>query len=330
MRTTISLLTTSLALFGCEVLNPGPGPQPYQAEAAPSGSSGGGAGVYDPGGGGGGSDPGGGASNPGDGGGGFGIDGEALYIQYCAVCHGADGGGAGPYPGSIQGQTEMFEIVYNGEGEMPAFAQLTVDDVLAMEAYLATFVENRQQAGPMTGVEVFATTCAGCHGAAGEGHDRGPQLRFPVVGYATYMTRNGRSGRGFADPMPGYDHEEVTDGQLSEMWGWLHSGRKPGDGAGLWKAYCGNCHGADGRGGPVGESVRGEGLGDWIEVTREGEGGRNYRSRGDYMPAWSSREITNDEIRLMYDYIRGGGGTPAGGGNTGGGEDDDDDDSDDD
>lgn len=309
MRTSMTPLIACLALVGCEVLDPGPGPRPFQAEPAGSAAAGGGASA-------------GGGGAPSDGpAGGLGTDGEALYIQYCAVCHGADGGGAGPFPGSIQGATDMFEIVYNGKGEMPAFEQLTGDDVLAMEAYLATFLANREQAGPMTGVEVFATTCAGCHGAAGEGHDRGPQLRFPVVGYATHVTRSGRDGRGFADPMPGYDHEEVDDEQLGQMWGWLHSGGKPTDGAGLWKTYCGNCHGPDGRGGPVDESVRGEDLGDWIEVTREGEGGRRYGSRGDYMPAWSSREISDDEIRLMYDYIRGGGADEGGGG----GEEEDDD-----
>lgn len=289
-----TILCCALLGSACEVLDPQPGPEAYTAGGAGASN------LPAPGGG--------GASGGGTNGGAVGgaanlLEGETLYIQYCGVCHGADGGGAGPFPGSIQGATEMFDIVYNGKGEMPAFAQLTRDDVLAMEAYLATFVSNRE--GPMTMVEVYATTCAGCHGSSGEGSDRGPHIRSPVRPFATHITRNGRRAIGYTDDMPAYNADEVSDEHLAEMWDWTHSFPRPTDGRGLWVRYCGNCHGPQGGGGHVRQSVLDEDLGDWIETTRDGEGGRGYGNREDYMPAWSRSEISDAEIRLMYDYIMG-------------------------
>ncbi|MFN3199464.1 MAG: c-type cytochrome [Bradymonadia bacterium] len=293
------ILLAALALCGCEVLDPAPGPQPV-SNAVPPGSS---------------SVPG---ATPGTGSAGSSATvahGEALYFQYCAVCHGADGGGAGPYPGSIQGATDMFQVVTQGAGEMPGFPQLNADDVRAMEAWLATFVNGGSGGAGVSrdGLGAYAVACAGCHGATGEGHRRGPQLRSPVVPYATHITRNGRSGVGYDDAMPAYGHAEISDTELEEMLAWLGSFPKPTDGAGLYGRFCANCHGADGRGGPTRASIRGDDLGDWFEAIREGEGGRNYGSRGDYMPRWSRSAITDDEVRKMYQHIRGGGGSTSAG-----------------
>ena len=67
--------------------------------------------------------------------------------------------------------------------------------------------------------------------------------------------------------------------------------------------FCANCHGRDARGGPVGKSVLGE-TGEFLEKVREGEGGNNYSRRKDYMPSWSSGEITNAEVLAMVSYVR--------------------------
>lgn len=279
---------------GCDALSPDPGPQP--SGFTPTGNGGGVA------------SPGGGAQPAGQGGGGAGTtpstsEGEALYTQYCLVCHGPEGAGAPPYPGSIQGDTGMWSVIRDGKGEMPAFPQLSAGDAAAIEAWLASLVADGM---PPTPRDVYASECAACHGASGEGADRGPPIRNPVVPYATWVVRNGRPGSGYADAMPPYGEGEVTPAELGEMLAWLSAMPKPADGAGLYRIFCGNCHGPTGRGGPTGQSIVGEGVGEWIEVVREGEGGRNYGRRGDYMPSWSRAQLSDAEIRLMYEAVAGG------------------------
>lgn len=307
MKPTYMLITAALSLFGCDALNPNPGPEPNRPQPA------GGGGSQSPGGGGFQPAGGGGAQRPG--GGGLAQTGQALYIQYCAVCHGADGSGAGPFPDSIQGATGMLGVVQNGVGEMPAFPQLTAEDVLAMEAYLATFANSGGGGGalppptpPETWQAHYQQQCSACHGANGEGNALGPQIQSPVYPYATWVTRNGRSGVGYPGAMPGYSEAELPTAMLDGIMSWLAEAPQPRDGRGLNARYCANCHGADGRGGPTRASIIGEDLDEFIETVREGEGGRNYGARGDYMPAWSSLELSNAEIRLIWDFLHGRGG----------------------
>lgn len=287
-------IATALSLWGCDALNPSPGPEPNSPSAG---------GFQNPGGGG--FQPAGGQPR-----GGLAQTGQALYIQYCGVCHGADGSGAGPFPESIQGATGMLGVVQNGVGEMPAFPQLTADDVLAMEAYLGSFVNGGGGpppviAEPSTWQEYYQVKCAACHGASGEGAPLGPQIQSPVYPYATWVTRNGRSGVGYSGAMPAYSEAELPGPVLDDILGWLAEAPKPRDGRGLNARYCANCHGADGRGGPTRSSIIGEDLDEFIETVRDGEGGRNYGRRGDYMPSWSSLELSNGDIRLIWEYLHG-------------------------
>lgn len=303
-RTKYLLIAAALALAGCDALDPNPGPDPGSPQASGGFGNPGGGGFGSPG----------GAGSPG----GLAQSGQALYIQYCGVCHGADGSGAGPFPESIQGATGMLGVVQNGVGEMPAFPNLTASDVLAMEAYLASFVNGGGGpppvlAEPSTWQEHYQVKCAACHGANGEGAPLGPQIKSPVYPYATWVTRNGRSGVGYSSAMPAYSEAELPGPVLDNILGWLAEAPKPRDGRGLNRQFCANCHGSDGRGGPTRSSIIGEDLDEFIETVRDGEGGRNYGARGDYMPAWSSLELSNSEIRLIWDFLHGRGG---GGGTT--------------
>ncbi len=278
------LLCVTVLMSGCEIVAWNPGPEPRAAPAAEAGGvvpvAGGGGEV--------------GATE---------VDGQALYVQYCAVCHGADGTGAGPFPGSILGWGGMYDIVVMGRGEMPPTPTLNRDDVAAMERFLAGDIA--LDAPPPTPDNIYAGSCAGCHGAEGEGTERGPQMRSPVVGYANYVTRTGRSGVGFDVAMPAYPEANIAQADLDEIWRFLHSFPKPTDGGGLYAQFRANCHGADARGGPARSNIAGEDLDEWLETVREGEGGGNYGDREEYMPAWSRDAISDSEIRLMREYIRG-------------------------
>jgi mono/diheme cytochrome c family protein len=68
--------------------------------------------------------------------------GQYIYVNYCAVCHGATGGGDGPlipkYPNPVSYQTDkskalpdgtMFHVITLGRNNMPAHAaQVSTDD----------------------------------------------------------------------------------------------------------------------------------------------------------------------------------------------------------
>ncbi|MEZ4474422.1 MAG: cytochrome c [bacterium] len=300
-----------VAATGCEALDPSPGPKPGQAAQPGAGSPGGG---YAPGGG---ALPGGGTAGGDD----LAL-GEELYAQNCAVCHGPTGAGGAVYGGSIQGRTGMLGVVQRGSGSMPPFPNLDATDVAAIEAWLASFLEGPGVPGGGGGSpqDIYAHTCAGCHGASGQGSTRGPQIQNPVIPFATWVVRNGRHRPDYADAMPPYSANELPADELDGILGWLASARKPADGPGLYTRFCANCHGAGGRGAVVG-GIRGESLGELREKVREGEGGRNFGSRGSYMPAWSAAQLTDAEIALIYQAINGGA-TPV----AGGGEDEGDDD----
>jgi mono/diheme cytochrome c family protein len=66
--------------------------------------------------------------------------------------------------------------------------------------------------------------------------------------------------------------------------------------------FCRNCHGADAHGGRVGESITGE-SDELHEAVREGHGGDRYADRTEYMPAWTTAELSDVEVALVADYL---------------------------
>ena len=73
------------------------------------------------------------------------VDGQKLYEQNCAACHGKTGGGGiGP---SLKGIESKFPnaadeeaIVTNGQGSMPGFGgSLSAEEISAVVAYTRTF-----------------------------------------------------------------------------------------------------------------------------------------------------------------------------------------------
>ncbi len=164
--------------------------------------------------------------------------------------------------------------------------------------------ENPESNAGLTGKEVYLKECSVCHGREGEGTDRGFQLRFPVITFATAVTRAGRDGGGvFSIPMPAYSPEQISDTQLQEMWTFLSSFPRPKTGRDLYFTFCSNCHGMDGRGGVVGQGILGE-IGEFREAIREGEHRREPLRRRKYMPSYSRAMISDSEIWLLEHYAR--------------------------
>jgi cytochrome c oxidase cbb3-type subunit 3 len=112
-------------------------------------------------------------------------DGAALYASHCAACHGDKGsGGVGvplSLPSFINGVDDRFlatTIRYGRPGRvMPAFSALSDAQVNAIVDFMRSWSKQPAPVYSSTpvsgdaqhGEALFATHCAGCHGARGEG-----------------------------------------------------------------------------------------------------------------------------------------------------------------
>ncbi|MEZ4460338.1 MAG: c-type cytochrome [bacterium] len=221
--------------------------------------------------------------------------GADLYIKYCQVCHGPEGTGAAVWPGNIQGIDPIYGIVHDGRGQM-APVPATDPEIADIQAYLNSF-----------GVDLSSLMASNCTRANARAATalkvsttQGPIIQFAVPGFAKWVTRNGREGLGFPGPMTAYGTDRVTDTQLDEIIDFLHAQERPATGVSLYVTFCSNCHGMDGRSGTTGVNILGETPSEKI---REGEGGTNYGSRRGYMPAWSTADMSNEEVALITAFI---------------------------
>lgn len=227
--------------------------------------------------------------------------GQELYAFYCKSCHGENATGTNIYAGSIQGYSPIHTIVREGRGEMLG---LNIPDSLIdrIQEYLLQFSIDYST---LTGREYFDRLCASCHGVEGEGTSRGPEIRNPNTGFASYVIRNGRTGHpDYERAMPKYDADSLSSTQLNEIIAWLRSAPKPDDAMSLYNRFCSNCHGRDARGGVTGEAILNENSGEFLEKVREGEGGNNYGRRTSYMPRWSTAELSDAEVSKIAAYVR--------------------------
>lgn len=230
--------------------------------------------------------------------------GRELFVQFCSQCHGDSASGAATFSGSIRGYSPIHDIVRNGYRTMAAIA-LPDSSIQKIQDYLLTLKMNTKD---MTGLEYFQANCASCHGTKGEGSGtRGCIVQMPVVGYSSWVIRNGRlydTYNIYSEKMPAFNTDTLSEKQLTEIMTWLQSMPKPTTGGDLYVTYCQNCHGANGISGPAGINLKRE-INNFSKVIRSGKGGTNYGNRKDYMPSWKSSEITDAEIKLMQTYVNG-------------------------
>lgn len=224
------------------------------------------------------------------------LTGAELYAANCETCHGLEAAGGDIWKGSIRGLKDIAPIVRDGRGTMAA-VPLTDDEVDRVQHYLDSFGVVQAE---LSGREIFENRCATCHGARGEG----TALSFPTTfmdrGLAGWVLRNGRDTQRYAGPMPSYTTDEISDEQLEEMVDFMWAQPLPGDGAGLYMAFCGNCHGEGGRGGysgflAVGRNPR--------TIVRTGHGGDDYGARHDYMPMFSTTQISDIQLESIATYL---------------------------
>ncbi len=159
----------------------------------------------------------------------------------------------------------------------------------------------------LSGQEYYQRECAICHGLNGEGTERGSAITRTHKVYGSQVIREGRSGsKTYAIPMPAYSRDELTARQLAEIWQMLGEKPKPDTGAGLYRAYCENCHGSHGSGGDVEVAINHAvgALSLWVRYGGKSQD-KDFLSRHDYMPSFNERELTDQDILLIGQYLKG-------------------------
>jgi mono/diheme cytochrome c family protein len=80
---------------------------------------------------------------------------------------------------------------------------------------------------------------------------------------------------------------------------------KPTTGAGLYKDYCENCHGADALGGITMRPIAAEPVNVFIMDSRAGHHPGEFANRREYMPKWTAAELSDAELRSIFMYVDG-------------------------
>ena len=179
------------------------------------------------------------------------------------------------------------------------------DDVYTADVATSDLVPtdsaNEDTSAPPSGKTLYESQCASCHAADGKGTAIGPSVRYVPRGFGGYVVRHGRDAMPFAVAMAAYPETSLDAEALGLILDHLHTLDRPTTGSELYGMLCANCHGDDGRGGRVDTSLVGEG-GEVSEKVREGASGAAYGS-SDFMPAWSSGQLSNAEVALIKAHV---------------------------
>jgi ubiquinol-cytochrome c reductase cytochrome c subunit len=163
------------------------------------------------------------------------------------------------------------------------------------------------------GEVLYLTGCAGCHGARGEGTERGPSLEGVGAAAADFMLRTGRMPLAAPTPQapskpPAYDDAEI-EALVEHVAGFGDGPAIPVvdlDGADLqlggelYRANCAACHNAAGIGGALSygrdaPSLHHVGPTQIAEAVRIGPG---------QMPVFSEETFDQEELDAIVRYVR--------------------------
>jgi mono/diheme cytochrome c family protein len=153
------------------------------------------------------------------------------------------------------------------------------------------------------GTAAYEMHCMMCHGIQGVGTVLAPETQHPVRDYSTWVVRTGLPGVGFLKPMAAIPPAMLSDANLMLIFDYLDKPPQPTMAEGLYLDYCGNCHGADGKGGPTTRNITGAVTHPLLEVSREGTHPGMYDERNEYMPGYPTSRISDAELELINDYV---------------------------
>lgn len=153
------------------------------------------------------------------------------------------------------------------------------------------------------GTRAYEMHCLMCHGEQGVGTVLAPETRHPVREYSTWVVRNGLPGVGYLKPMMPIPATMLSDADLNLIYDYLDKPPQPSTAQGLYLDYCGNCHGADGKGGPTTRDITREVSHPLLEVSRAGTHPGMFDQRDEYMPGYPATRINEAELQMIADYV---------------------------
>jgi cytochrome c oxidase cbb3-type subunit III len=137
---------------------------------------------------------------------------QTLFMDNCALCHGADGGGNPGFPNLTDkdwlyggAPEKILETITHGrKAAMPAWGSILGEEgvVDAAEYVLSLSGNDHDKSKAEAGAKLFATNCVACHGADGKGNQQmgAPNLTDNIWLYGKkpeeirYTIRQGRNG----------------------------------------------------------------------------------------------------------------------------------------
>jgi mono/diheme cytochrome c family protein len=222
---------------------------------------------------------------------------NGVLVPICAACHVAGGQAEAarlrvvPGDPAATAQTTLLVIDPTAPGDSLLLAKPLARlphgggqqiaegsaqaQALAEWADLVAAADCSGPTAPRTGAELYAATCAGCHGADAAGLDGRPDVRCTVPSRLADAVRR---GRGTGDTgMPSFPTAALSDEQLALIADHL-AGLCSGLAADVYASNCATCHGATAAGGRNADGVRGPdirctGANDFPEVLADGEEG---------------------------------------------------------
>ena len=159
---------------------------------------------------------------------------EGLYAASCASCHGADGSG-GTSEHDVRGDSaRKISEAIQGESEMRSLSFLSTNEIQLISDFLNGITSPPPGGG--TGEEMYAASCASCHGAGATSAKAGATVARINNGIAAVSSMNGLSS------LPAADIQTISDYLVSLA----PTPPPPGttDGELLYVINCSGCHGA--------------------------------------------------------------------------------------
>ncbi len=161
---------------------------------------------------------------------------------------------------------------------------------------------------------VWSSSCISCHGDAGQGSPiLAPEVRHIPADFATYVIRNGRKDSmdmptgmvAFpADPPAPLGSAVISDADVQAVVAWLNGQPKPTTPEGLYKDFCGNCHGpVSATGGSSGVKLLAGAPGSAIDAAVRNGFGSVPNQRKFYMPKFDTTLLTDAELGLIKQYL---------------------------
>lgn len=175
------------------------------------------------------------------------VRGRAIYLRYCALCHGREAEGyaadhanalGNPAFLSIASDEFLRESIAHGRPGTPMSAwsraqhgPLDDDMIASLVAYLrslasapAVDVSHTRVIGSVErGRVLYSQNCVSCHGETGEGTETAPGISNPELhrvasdGYLRYTIEHGRAGT----PMPGFG--QLSSQAIDDLVGYLRT-----------------------------------------------------------------------------------------------------------